>query len=94
MLFAWLLVHASLALTWIFFFQVAAVVAFTPVGEAQSSSGVQGMAEKEAKDFFKGEWVEEPGTTISKEGLEEVVVLMDAEEVVEVAEATLEEVAV
>ena len=52
------------------------------------------MAEKEAKDFFKGEWVEEPGTTISKEGLEEVVVLMDKEEVVEVAEATLEEVAV
>ena len=86
--------HASLALTWIFFFQAAAVAAFTPVGEAQSSSGVQGTAEKEAKDFFKGEWVEEPGTTISKEGLEEVVVLMDAEEVVEVAEATLEEVAV
>ena len=45
------------------------MVAFTPVAEVQSSSGVQGMAEKEAKDFFREEWVEEPGTTISKEGL-------------------------
>ena len=70
------------------------MVAFTPVGEAQSSSGVQGMAEKEARDFFREEWVEEPGTTISKEGLEAVVVLMETEEVVEVEEATLEEVAV
>ena len=86
--------HASLALTWIFFFKAAAVVAFTPVGEAQSSSGVQGMAGKEARDFFREEWVEEPGTTISKEGLEAVVVLMETEEVVEVEEATLEEVAV
>ena len=47
--------HASLALTWIFFFQAAAVVAFTPVGEAQSGSGVQGMAEKEERDFFREE---------------------------------------
>ena len=86
--------HASLALTWILFFQAAAVVAFTLVGEAQSSSGVQGMAGKEARDFFREEWVEEPGTTISKEGLEAVVVLMETEEVVEVEEATLEEVAV
>ena len=70
------------------------MVAFTPVGEAQSSSGVQGMAGKEARDFFREEWVEEPGTTISKEGVEEVVVLMEKEEVVEVEEATLEEVAV
>ena len=70
------------------------MVAFTPVGEAQSSSGVQGMAEKEARDFFREEWVEERGTTISKEGLEEVVVLMEVEEVVVVEEATLEEVAV
>ena len=38
--------------------------------------------------------MEEPGTTISKEGLEEVVVLMETEEVVEVEEATLEEAAV
>ena len=70
------------------------MVAFTPVAEAQSSSGVQGMAEKEARDFFREEWVEEPGTTTSKEGLEEEVVLLETEEVVEVAEATLEEVAV
>ena len=43
------------------------------------------MAEKEARDFFREEWVEEPGTTISKVGLEEVVVLMETEEVVKVA---------
>ena len=31
------------------------MVAFTPVGEAQSGSGVQGMAEKEERDFFREE---------------------------------------
>ena len=37
---------------------------FIPVDEAQSSLGAQwGMAEKEAKDFFREEWVEEPGIT-------------------------------
>ena len=38
------------------------MVGFSPVEEAQHSSGAQwGMVEKEAKDFFKEEWVEEPG---------------------------------
>ena len=38
---------------------------FIPVEEAQSSSEAQwGMAEKEAKDFFMEEWVEEPGITM------------------------------
>ena len=38
---------------------------FIPVEEAQYSLEVQwGMAEKEAEDFFRGEWVEEPGITM------------------------------
>ena len=45
-----------------FIFKVEAVVGFSPVEEAQSSSEAQwDMAEKEAKDFFREEWVEEPG---------------------------------
>ena len=68
------------------------MVAFTPVEEAQSSSVVPwGMVEKEARDFFREEWVEEPGITMQTEGLEEEAVLMETVEVVEVEEATLEE---
>ena len=67
---------------------------FIPVEEAQHSSEVQwGMEEKEAKDFFKEEWVEEPGITMLLAGLEGEVALMDEEEVLEVEEATLGEVA-
>ena len=67
---------------------------FIPVEEAQHSSEVQwGMEEKEAKDFFKEEWVEEPGMTMLLAGLEGEVALMDEEEVLEVEKATLEEVA-
>ena len=67
---------------------------FIPVEEAQYSLEVQwGMAEKEAKDFFKEEWVEEPGITMLLAGLEGAVALMDEEEVLEVEEATLGEVA-
>ena len=67
---------------------------FIPVEEAQHSSEVQwGMEEKEAKDFFKEEWVEEPGITMLLAGLEGAVALMDEEEVLEVEEATLGEVA-
>ena len=67
---------------------------FIPVEEAQSSSEAQwGMAEKEAKDFFKEEWVEEPGITMLLAGLEGAVALMDGEGVLEVEEATLGEVA-
>ena len=37
-------------------------MAFTLTEEVQSSSVVPwGMAEKEAKDFFREEWVEDPG---------------------------------
>ena len=69
---------------------------FIPVEEAQHSSEVQwGMAEKEAKDFFREEWVEEPGITMLQEDLEEEEVHMDIqpEGVLEVEEATLGEVA-
>ena len=38
------------------------MVGFSLVEDAQHSSEAQwGMAEKEAKDFFREEWVEEPG---------------------------------
>ena len=69
---------------------------FSPVEEAQHSSEAQwDMAEKEAKDFFREEWVEEPGITMLQEDLEEEEVHMDiqAEGVLEVEEATLGEVA-
>ena len=67
---------------------------FIPVEEAQSSLEAQwGMAEKEAKDFFREEWVEEPGITMLWAGLEGEVALMDGEGVVEVEEDTLGEVA-
>ena len=67
---------------------------FIPVEETQHSSEVQwGVAEKEAKDFFREEWVEEPGITMLLVGLEGAVALMDEEEVLEVEEATLGEVA-
>ena len=66
----------------------------SPVEEAQHSSEAQwGMAEKEAKDFFREEWVEEPGITMLLVGLEGAVALMEMEEVLEVEEATLGEVA-
>ena len=62
----------------------------TRMEEVQRSSVAPwGLAEKEAKDFFREEWVEEPGIIMLLEGLEEVVVLMELVEVVEVAEATL-----
>ena len=64
----------------------------SPVEEAQHSSEAQwGMAEKEAKDFFREEWVEEPGITMLLVGLEGAVALMEMEEVLEVEEATLGE---
>ena len=67
---------------------------FIPVEEAQHSSEARrGMAEKEAKDFFKEEWVEELGVTMLKAGLEGAVALMERAGVVEVEAATLGEVA-
>ena len=72
------------------------MVAFIPVEEVQSIRlGVAwDMVEKEARDFFREEWVEEPIITMWMEALEEAVVLMEirVEAVVEAAEATLEEV--
>ena len=50
------------------------------------------MGEKEAKDFCREELVEDPGITMSTEGLVEAVVLMAKVEVVEAVEVTLGEV--
>ena len=51
---------------------------FIPTEEVQHSSVVPPvMVEKAAGDFFREEWVEEPGITMQLEGLEEGVVLMD-----------------
>jgi len=73
-----------------------AAVAFIPVEEVQSIrlGAPWDMGEKEARDFFREEWVEEPIITMWMEALEEAVVLMEirVEAVVEAAEATLEEV--
>ena len=69
---------------------------FIPVEEAQGSMEAPwDMAEKEAKDFFREEWVEEPKKTMLQEDLEEVEVHMEVqpEGVLEVEEATLGEVA-
>ena len=67
---------------------------FTPAEEVQHSSVVPWVtAEKAAKDFFREEWVEEPGLTMLLEGLEEEVVLTELVVVLEAAEATLEEAA-
>ena len=67
---------------------------FTPAEEVQRSSVVPWVtAEKAAKDFFREEWVEEPGITMLLEGLEEEVVLTEMVVVEEAAEATLGEVA-
>ena len=67
---------------------------FIPVEEVQHSSVVPWVtAEKAAKDFFREEWVEDPGITMLLEGLEEEVVLTEMVVVEEAAEATLEEVA-
>ena len=67
------------------------MVAFILKEEAQSILSVVpwGLAEKEAKDFFREEWVEEPEITTLKEGLEEAVVLLERGGEVEAAEATL-----
>ena len=67
---------------------------FIPVEEVQNNSVVPWVtAEKAAKDFFREEWVEEPGITMLMEGLEEEVVRTEVVVEEEAAEATLEEVA-
>lgn len=65
----------------------------TPVVEVQLSLAVQwGMAEKEAKDFFREEWVDEHGIIMLLEDLEEVEEHMETKGVPEVEEVTLGEV--
>ena len=67
------------------------MVAFILMEEAQGilSAVPWGEAEKEAKDFFKEEWVEEVGITMLSEDLEEAVVLMEREGELGALEATL-----
>ena len=45
------------------------------------------------RDFFREEWVEEPGLTMLTEDLGEVLVLVDGMDVVEAGEGTLVEAA-
>lgn len=68
-------------------------MAFTPVEEVQTILSVVswGTAEREARDSFREEWVEEPGITMPTVDLEVVEALMEEEVVREEAEATLEE---
>ena len=67
-------------------------MAFTPVEEVQTILSVAPWvtAEREARDSFREEWVEEPGITMLTVDLEVVEELMEAEVVREEEEATLE----
>ena len=47
--------------------------------------------EKEVKDFFREEWVEEPGITMLSEDLVAVLVHLDLEELLAAVEGTLGE---
>ena len=65
----------------IIFFQVVAVAGFTQVEEVERILVVpRDGAEEVVRDFFREGWVEDPGTTKSWAGLEEVVELMEQEE--------------
>jgi len=47
--------------------------------------------DKEVKDFFREEWVEEPGKTMLSEDLVAVLVALDLEELLAAVEGTLVE---
>ena len=71
---------------------------FTPAEEVERNLVAKWEeAEKVVGDFFREEWVEEPGITISTEDLGEVLEVVDriemvhGEEVVEAGEGTLVE---
>ena len=71
---------------------MVAAAGFTQVEEVERILVVPGgRAEKVVRDFFREGWVEEPGSTISMVGLEEVVEVMDMEEEEEEAEGILAE---
>ena len=73
-------------------FQVVAVAGFTQVEEVESILVVpRDMAEKVVRDFSREGWVEEPCTSISWVGLEEVVELKGLEKEEEEAEGILAE---
>ena len=57
---------------------------FTPAEEVQFIlMAPREKEEKVGRDFFREEWVEEPGTTMFTVGSAVVVVLMEAEEAAE-----------
>ena len=65
---------------------------FSQMGEVQGSLVVAWeLAEKEVEDFYREEWVEEPGITKLTEDLVVVLVLTDGEEVLVAVEGTLVE---
>ena len=68
------------------------MVVFTPAEEVERNlvAPREGV-EKVVRDFFREEWVEEPGFTILTEGLVEELVLMDGMKVVVAGEGTLVE---
>ena len=71
---------------------MAAAGDFIPAEEVQLTLVVQReLVEKEAKDFFREETVEEDTKTMSLEDLEGVVGIMEMEVVGEVVEVTLGE---
>ena len=76
-----------------YFFQVAAVAAFTQVEEVERILMVPWeWGEKVERDFSRKGWVEEPCTIISWVGSEEVVELMEKKEQEEEEEEDWEEV--
>ena len=73
---------------------MVAVVGSTPAEEVQLSLEVLWeMAVKEAKDFYEGEWAEEPERTMLTQVLMEVRVHMEPELMLAEGEDTLREVA-
>ena len=65
---------------------------FSQMEEAQSNlAAAWELEEKEVEDFFREEWVEEPGITMLSEDLVEVAVHMELEEVLAAGEGTLVE---
>jgi len=72
--------------------QVVVVADFSQVEEVQGSLVVAWeVAEKEAEDFYREEWAEEPCITMLMEDLVVVVALMDGEEVLAAVEDILVE---
>ena len=64
---------------------------FSQMEEVQSNLAAAWVMVEKEEDFFREEWVEEPGVTMLSEDLVVVAVLMEVEEVLVVVEGTLVE---